>query len=106
MCVCAGVCVHACIFTYVHMQTRTYSRKYAYTPIHTQPQTQEKRKQYFHQGQLVYEWDQSLDEVLHFFPPVELYERDKSFDVGLSCILCSISYMCFCTNRKSKIGNH
>ena len=29
---------------------------------------QEKRKQYRHQGQLVYEWDQSLDEVFFFFP--------------------------------------
>jgi hypothetical protein len=28
---------------------------------------QEKRKQYHHQGQLVYEWDQSLDEVFFFF---------------------------------------
>jgi len=104
VCVRACVCVHACIYLYVHMQTRTHSRKYAYTPIHTQPHTQEKRKQYFHQGQLVYEWDQSLDEVLPFFFPVELYERDKSFHVGLYCILCSTLYVCFCTNRKRKMG--
>ena len=33
---------------------------------------QEKRKQYYHQGQLVYEWDQSLDEVVCVVAAVRL----------------------------------
>ena len=41
--------------------TSISARTHTYTHMHNH--TQEKRRQYLHNGQLVYEWDQSLDEV-------------------------------------------